>query len=120
MPVRPWIVRRRESQRAFSTDLTSQRQTELSSPCEATVRTKTPQEEKRIVVSKRSFTSEEEEEAVPQWMRLIMELLMVGEWVPHGGLPTCITVPKDLRPRNNQECEATTSRNRISRKSEPI
>ena len=47
-----------------------------------------------------------------------MDLLLVGEWVPHGGLPTCITVPKDFRPRNNQHCDATSTRNRISRKSE--
>ena len=61
-------------------------------------------------------TSFSEEET--QLMRLnIMELLMVGEWVPHGGLPTCITVPKDLiRPRNNQQCVGTTSKNKISRK----
>ena len=48
--------------------------------------------------------------------KLAMMDLLVGDWVPHGGLPTCLTIPKEFRPRSIQ-CDNNPVNNRISRES---
>ena len=56
---------------------------------------------------------------VNKWMsisKLAMIDLLVGDWVPHGGLPTCLTIPKEFRPRSIQ-CDNNPVNNRISRES---
>ena len=56
---------------------------------------------------------------VNKWMsisKLAMMDLLVEDWVPHGGLPTCLTIPKEFRPRSIQ-CDNNPVNNRISRES---
>merc|ERR1711963_74265 len=54
---------------------------------------------------------------VNKWMsisKLAMMDLLVGDWVPHGGLPTCLTIPNEFRPRSIQ-CDDNPVNTRISR-----
>ena len=56
---------------------------------------------------------------VNKWMsisKLAMIDLLVGDWVPHGGLPTCLTVPKEFR-QGSIQCDNNPVNNRISRES---